>query len=328
MSKGIRVKGISLNWVVDTATNTPTLAESDLAALRSSGARMARVDLHLGGHESWSPPLIAAYRSAVHSLEAAGLQVLGLLGSGIVAGASQEKWNTNNAENGGSGWNPFLERYTSAARTVISTFPQISHWEVWNEPNAWTSHTGTVYHGGNYIYPSLYAALLGNLYPLIQSIQPSATVVTGGLFAHDNAGDLSRDNSGTRYLDSVYSLVGSPVPFDVIGMHYYIDQGGALVPEHLQPYLNMLLETISWYEHNPSRPVYITEAGWSTRSVSESVQASNLSAFYEVLNLNRFVQVRLWFQIRDNPGGSQYYGLRHADGTPKPSFAAFQAVPS
>jgi hypothetical protein len=36
----------------------------------------------------------------------------------------------------------------------------------------------------------------------------------------------------------------------------------------------------------------------------------------------------LWFQIRDHPGGSQYYGLPHADGSPKPSFAAFQAVPS
>jgi len=32
------------------------------------------------------------------------------------------------------------------------------------------------------------------------------------------------------------------------------------------------LQTISWYEHGPSRPVYLTEAGWSTRSVSESVQ--------------------------------------------------------
>src|SRR5438105_5007148 len=112
------VKGISLNWVVDTATNTPTLPASDIAALQSSGARMARVDLHLGGNASWSPPLIAAYRSAIHSLDAAGLQVLGLLGAGIVAGASQEKWNTDNAENGGSGWNPFLDHYSSAARTV------------------------------------------------------------------------------------------------------------------------------------------------------------------------------------------------------------------
>jgi hypothetical protein len=289
---------------------------------------MARIDLHLGGNASWSPSLIAAYRSVVNSLDAAGLQVLGLLGAGIVAEASQEQWNTDNAENGGSGWNPFLDQYTSAAQTVITAFPQIRHWEIWNEPNAWTSHTGTVYTGGNYIYPSLYAALLGNLYPLIQSVQPAATVVTGGLFAHDIAGDLSRDNSGASYLDSVYSLVGSPVPFDVIGMHYYIDQGGALVPEHLQLYLEMILETISYYEHDPSRPVYITEAGWTTSSVSESVQASNLKAFYEVLGLNQFVQIRLWFQIRDHPAGAQYYGLRPADGSPKPAFAAFQAVPS
>src|SRR2546423_10787094 len=154
ISKGIRVKGISLNWVVDTATNTPTLAESDLAALRSSGARMARVDLHLGGHASWSPPLIAAYRSAVHSLEAAGLQVLGLLGSGIVAGASQEKWNTTNAENGGSGWKPFLDQYTTAARTAVSGFPQISHWEARDEPHPYTSHTGTAYHRRHLILPS------------------------------------------------------------------------------------------------------------------------------------------------------------------------------
>src|SRR5437870_4700387 len=242
MSKGIPVKGISLNWVVDTATNTPTLPASDLAALQSSGARMARIDLHVGGNASWSPPLIAAYRSAVNALDAAGLQVIGLLGAGIVAGASQEKWNTDNAENGGNGWNPFLDQYTSAARTVISAFPQISHWEVWNEPNAWTNHTGTVYTGGNYIYPSLYAALLGNLYPLVKSIQPSATVVTGGLFAHDNAGVLSLDTSGASYLDSVYNLVVSPLPFDVIGMHYYIDQTGSLVPVDLQRYLDIMLQ--------------------------------------------------------------------------------------
>jgi hypothetical protein len=32
------------------------------------------------------------------------------------------------------------------------------------------------------------------------------------------------------------------------------------------------LKTIRWYERDPSHPVYITAAGWSTRSVSESVQ--------------------------------------------------------
>src|SRR5436190_1540360 len=70
-------------------------------------------------------------------------------------------------DTGGNGDNKYLQKFSSkAAVTLAAHFKdRVSAWEIWNEPNAWTSSPSSgVYQGGSFIYPSNFAWLLRHVY--------------------------------------------------------------------------------------------------------------------------------------------------------------------
>jgi hypothetical protein len=88
------------------------------------------------------------------------------------------------------------------------------------------------------------------------------------------------------------------------------------------------------------KPIWMTEFGWSTTTqtcdagtfagqkpggVGEADQARYLTQAAHCLSLYPYVQVALWFTLTDGPGAGagDRYGLLRADGTRKPSYAAF-----
>src|SRR5204862_2934053 len=77
-------------------------------------------------------------------------------------------------------------------RTLVNRYKtRISRWEIWNEPNAWTSLDAQENPtGGSFLYPSNFAWLLKRSYAEIKAAQPgAASVVTAGsIFGHDPAG--------------------------------------------------------------------------------------------------------------------------------------------
>lgn len=210
---------------------------------------------------------------------------------------------------------------------LVQAFTDIHLWELWNEPNEWVQHSGTVYSGGSYIYPSLFAALLNQSQPAIKAIRPTDTVITGGLLAQDNT-NTNTDSAGSSYLDALYVAGGwdtHHTPFDAIGLHLYIDQLGALNPQNFQRYIDYYLSADVAHEGEFRwKQVYVTEFGWTTKQVSEQQQAINLAALLSLLSDQPYIHAALNFQIRDNPAGNQYYGLYHADGTPKESLTAYK----
>jgi hypothetical protein len=104
------------------------------------------------------------------------------------------QWTTNNNEHTGkSGDNTYIQAFaTNAAAVLAKHFAgRINAWEVWNEPNAWTSSPSPgFYTGGTFIYPSNFAWLLRRSYSAIKAVEPGtkSTVISGGLFGHDPAG--------------------------------------------------------------------------------------------------------------------------------------------
>lgn len=333
------LKGFALTSVLSLDGHSVLFGAQDLAALTETGAQVARFAISLGSYPAWDDAILSRYAGVAQQLTAAGLSVIGLLTPGVVAQATQDDqsplgWNVNNSENsppGVGGDNIFIGSYAVAAQRIVTALPMITQWEIWNEPNAWGSHSGTVYSGHSFIYPSLYATLLQQTYAAIKAAQPQCTVITGGLLGHNNHGVLSTQNSGADYLQSLYSALattGQPVapPWDAVGQHLYMDQAGAVNPAHLQTYLDAIYAVVARNEGAAAaRPLYVTEAAWTTApgAVTPDTQASNLLALYQVCRATPFVAAACWFELRDNPPGNQYYGVYNADWSPKPSYGAF-----
>jgi len=226
-------------------------------------------------------------------------------------------------------------------------------WEIWNEPNAATSNpSSTVYTGGTFLYPSNFAWLLRLSYEAIKAVQPSSTVVSGGVFAFDLSepqtrnglyqgpfsrsrcqATLSAGQSGATYLCATYEMGRTragwrpgATPFDHVGQHLYVDQWKRTSSEDITRYLLEIRYAYRVYEgEDTTKQIYITEVGWTTDTVSSAIQAENLQvAFDQVFRTTSFVAQAYWFFFRDEPQAQLRHGLTDADGSPKPSFEAYQ----
>lgn len=326
------MKGFALNWVVTNDGRAPLFGPRDLAILQELGARTVRFELRLGAVPDWTDDLIGRYAGIVRQMAGAGIALIGLIYADAVPQARQADWNANNRETGsGSGDNPFCRRFAEIARRLAGALPEITHWEIWNEPNAWRQHSGNAYSGGSFIYPSNYAALLAQTSAAIKAVQPTSTIITGGLLSHNNHGVLNTQNSGADYLRDLYQALpnaATGVPFDAIGQHLYLDQPGQADPAHLWQYVSQMQAVAQRQEGGTGRPLYITEAAWTTTAVQPDLQAANLRTLFEVCGRDEHIAAVCWFQVRDNPPGKQFFGVCAPDWSPKPAFAAFQTIPA
>lgn len=340
---GLGKKGFALGWVVSADGNKPLLGDGDVQVLRDAGAQIVRFDIQLGTHPDWDNVILQQYSTVVQQLKAAGIAVIGLLGHGIVAGAQQMDWNANAAEQGSNQLdNTFLANYASNASIIAGALQDITLWELWNEPNQWDKapdpHGSPDQPGGSFIFPSLYARLLRRTVPGLKQLPNAPSIITGGLFGHDGAPGAS---SGHDYLQNVLTflgqapLAGDPLPFDAVGQHLYLDQGAAAQSAHLNQYLNLIAGLAG------GRPIYITEAGWTTTPgfVTVNQQAANLTTLYDTCQASaQNIAAACWFELYDNPGAGRADqrgfgaimapsgGQAAASGQRKPAFSAFQKV--
>jgi hypothetical protein len=219
-------------------------------------------------------------------------------------------------------------------------------WELWNEPNAFTSCSGSVCTGGSYIYPSNFAALLADSYQAIKvtSAITDVTLVSGGIFGHSIGGVYSPANAGVPYLSATYNIginvtgtwktikahIGS-YPLDAVGQHIYLDQSQYSTPATIRAYEDWLRSAYTTYEGpTTSKPTIVTEEGWPTggtnvASVTTDQQADNVDAAFWAAKAVSYLPIVTWFQLRDNPAANLYHGLYTATWAAKPALAHYQA---
>src|SRR5256885_12525593 len=130
-------KGFALGWVLSGDGNTVLFGDEQLTALAAAAVQVVRFDLQLGSHPDWDDTILGHYSGVVNELTSARIDVIGLLGPGIVPGAKQGNWNVNEAEHHptGGGDNPFLTTYADKAQIIVSSLPAITHCEIWHEPH-------------------------------------------------------------------------------------------------------------------------------------------------------------------------------------------------
>jgi hypothetical protein len=341
--------GVDVGWVVSDSGSlllTPEVA----AQVSATGAGLARVEFRTAPFfgdfaPGQCPPTMplcsqeqqagwaafyAAYDRVVANLAARHVAVLGLLDYTTVAGG-QAAWTAGNAEHGqGDGSNAYTRAFASTAADIMAHYRgRIRYWEIWNEPNAWTEAApGGVYRGGSFLYPSNYAALLlATYHEAVEVRHLPVTIVSGGVFGHSIGGAYTPENAGAVYLRQVFARWRAAgvrrYPLDALGQHLYISQGGAVTQAQVREYLEWVHAAAASFGR-PDLPTFVTEVGWTTRSVSPQVQAANLGVALAAARAEPFVATVVVFNLRDGPGLE--YGLYAADGRPKPSLDVFRSA--
>jgi hypothetical protein len=202
-----RGRGLQDGWAIDNSCQvlfTPEVAE----AIADAGAQWVRINFRLGASATWTDPTCnglsarALYDTVVDNARAEGLQVMGLLSNESWPGTQQE-WQANSVEwIGGSGDNPYLVAFSKNAAAVLAQHfeGRVAAWEVWNEPNAYTSFSPfTGYTGSTFIYPSNFAWLLRHVYEEAGAAGVTGTLfVSGGVFGHDMTSALTPSGAGVE----------------------------------------------------------------------------------------------------------------------------------
>ena len=344
MAQMVYTHGVDGGWALNEAGDYdfPVSLYRKIPLIVQMNAGWVRLNFRLGAHyQDWTTPdsrgksALDQYDVVVNACLSQGLHILGLICNDAWPG-QQSDWCAGNAENGlGNGDNPYMQALTTAFVAISRHFSgAISDYEIWNEPNAWKSNPSpTVFQGGSFLYPSNFAWLLHHVY---NTKVAGVTIISGGLFGHNIGGAPS---PGDVYLGNTYSqgkalakweddlnAYGS-YPLDAIGQHIYVDQGGSTSSSTITYFLDAVRNTASQYEPPPYRkPTVMTEIGWNTAGVSESIQASNLAVSFDLINQTSYVTRAMWFNTQDEtilPSGS-HWGIYHFDGTPKLSLQVFQ----
>lgn len=330
-------QGLQGGWALDDKGNiafTRSLS-GQFSYMEKAGAGWVRINFRLGScFTDWTTPgcngktALATYDQVIQTAANDKLQILGLLSNESWPG-KQADWTANNVENAiGNGDNPYIDTFAQKAAGVLAAHfkSQISQWEVWNEPNAWTSNPApSVYTGGSFMYPSNFAWLLKQSYSAIKAANPGATVISGGLFSQD------ADN-GSDYLSNTYEMGAvhagwtlGAYPLDGVGQHLYIDPSSPTSGDKLGTSLQAMRDAYLAYEGTQSSKLtYVTEVGWSTANVSAVVQAQNLQTAYTTVRNIGYVGRAYWFSVQDVPEAGLFYGLVDKNGVRKAAFTAYQ----
>ncbi len=323
--------------------NGNILITEDVAnRLRDSGAKWVRLNFRLGPYSSDTPEFYSKYDTFVKRLNDRGIQVVALMSNeSWHSGNGQQGWVENNFEHTGrDGHNKYIDEFGYAFARMAKHFEgKIKYWEIWNEPNCWSQNPSNgVYTGCSYIYPSNFAAMLTHVHTQAHYYNNiDVEIISGGLFGHDISG-FGTGPAGADYLDDTYNAginktgkwawtkaTYGKYPLDGVGQHIYITGNKAVDKTAFSNYLDYINNVVKKYEgFGSNKKTWVTEYGWATNQLSESLQASNLSAVIPIFNAKPYVASSFWFQLDESPGAGLFYGLYRTDGSGKPALSVFR----
>src|SRR5665213_2695443 len=301
-----------------------------IAALHAS--KPAWVRLFVGwpglepGRGGYNSAEIAGYQHFLASLPPRSKVDIDVLGTPAWAagGSSDQRTPPVNAAD----YAGFLNYLANAFRGHVAA------WEIWNEEDnsGWWSGTATQY-----------AGLLKAAYPAIKSVDPSSTVLVGGLTGNDAA-----------YVNQLYAA-GAKGSFDGVAVHtdtacnitspyvFEFNRGTKVINQYF--FLGFVaIRQAMVAAGDGKKSIYMTELGWSSTSaecqtgawagqklagVTEQAQATYLRQAYHCLAQPQFsyVKAAIWFELFNNgtsSGPLDNFGLLTHGYAPKPAYTAWK----
>lgn len=236
----------------------------------------------------------------------------------------------------GAGWSNFLSQAVArygpngtfwAENPAIPPRP-IRNWQVWNEENF--KYFVTLPN------PAEYGKLVKISYTAIKSVDPSAQIILGGMFARPKGGKSKtrpkRNYFAADFLEQMYEKTpGIKTKFNGIALHpysYYFQELTARVEE---------LRAVMAENHDAGKGLWITELGWSSQPPTHSNlfakgvggQKQQLEGAFRLLRSKqrqwRIKQVD-WFSVDDQTGSCNFCdgsGLFREGFVPKPAWYAY-----
>jgi hypothetical protein len=239
--------------------------------------------------------------------------------------------------------NPALFAAFAKAAAERYTPQGVTDWEIWNEPNlrgSWGSAYGT----------AGYVALLKDSYLAIKSVNPSATVITGGL---GPAADENGAIAPLTFLRELYAD-GAKSYFDAIGFHPY---SSPALPSNYQSWnawsqmasTTPSFRSIMIANGDADKPIWMTEYGAATDGpgvLAIRGDGNNFSGspdhVTEALQSEMYAQAiigaenfpwagPLFFYSYKDLGISEsdrenFFGIIRYDGTLKPAYSTVQLL--
>jgi hypothetical protein len=208
------------------------------------------------------------------------------------------------------------KRYVAA---VVARYKDVVRaWEVWNEPDLQAFWVGT---------PARYAELLAVTHDAIKAVDPSATVVLGGLSLGGSPGRLR-----PTFLEDILTDPAHPAAqsFDVAAFHHYGPAGEA---DRRMAHVKSALAGVG----AGSKEIWITETGYPSAAAEQDLaqyrggpEAQARWLRDTVPHLFALGAARVfWFQLVDNPRQgprAAAMGLLGADARPKPAYDAYREL--
>lgn len=230
-------------------------------------------------------------------------------------------------------WQQFLSNFVRrygprgsfwAAHPTLPYHP-VTSWEIWNEPNLRLNWGGPP-------NPRDYLRLLKVSNPAIRGVDPSAQIIFAGLFPFPFP---QYGMKALKFLDKFYRGKGAKKSFNALSLHPY-----SYTPKLVVPTVRLFRKNLNAH-HSAKKPIWITELGWTTGGhdwaiapfkATEAQQAQYLTQSFNKLMRARGelrLQRLFWHDWQDHPDPDTSWlndmGLLRANGSQKPSYAAYQA---
>jgi hypothetical protein len=332
-------------WGVDPQA-TPTAEQ--LQRLKRGGVSSVRISIawnaiqpERGGAFNWSgvdAQVGADANAGLDTLPAFGGAPAWAVPSVRVPGGGHTKAPSHLPASGaaGAGWSSFLSQAVArygpngtfwAENPAIPPRP-IRTWQVWNEENF--KYFVTMPN------PAEYGRLVKLSSTAIKSVDPSAQVILGGMFARPKGGQSKakpkRNYFATDFLEQMYEKTpGIKAKFNGVALHpysYYFQELGSRIEE---------LRAVMAANHDAGKGLWITEVGWSSQPPTHSNlfakgvggQKTQLEGAFKLLRSKqqqwRIKQVD-WFSVDDQTGSCNFCdgsGLFREGFIPKPAWYAY-----
>ncbi len=265
------------------------------------------------------------YDAVVAAANARNIEVLGMIGYtpgwALPAGCFNDKCHPNDPAQFAQFVSEVVNRYKDNG---------VKHWEIWNEPNIQTFWQPA---------PNVaqYSTLLQLSYQAAKIADPTSFVLNGGFSPAESNGT---NIAPIDFLSGMYAN-GAKDYFDALSHHPYCYAGTFDCPTTYAPWSawSQMSETpvnlrgIMTANSDASKKIWVTEFGAPTngdQAVSEAQQATMLTDAYTILSSQTWAGPLFWYSYQDAGtdinNREDWFGMLRNDGSPKPSFAAFNAL--
>src|SRR5215207_5929443 len=246
---------------------------------------------------------------------------------------------------------------------LAKAYPQVREYVVGNEPNQPRFWRPQYSPAGGALAASAYVDLLAKSYDALKDVDPAIRVIGLGLSGRGNDIPFATSNASTspvrflRDLGAAYRASGRTLPLmDELGLHLYprSDRDSVLAGDRwpragivnlarikqafwdgfagtgqptVEDGLKLRIDEIGWQATVPagSRDAY--HGRETAAATSEKAQAANYAKLIAIAACDRSISALYILHLRDDADLERYQsGIRRADGSARPAYAAVKAA--